>query len=190
MSDGDRVGDPGREGGRGHGRGRRRVELGPLVPDPTWRREFPYTSAGEELVTRRAFTRYLAAASGAFAVGTLGVAAVAQARQPTEGGPQAIVDLAEVPEGTSHLFRYPTDADPAILLHLDGGELRGFSQKCTHLGCVVFWEPGHDDLLCPCHEGHFDLRTGDPVAGPPDRPLPAIELEVRDGTVWALRMAT
>src|SRR5690606_10978483 len=38
-----------------------RRELGPLVPDPLWRREFPYTSAGDELVTRRDFTRYLAA---------------------------------------------------------------------------------------------------------------------------------
>ena len=98
--------------------------------------------------------------------------------------------LAEVPQGSSHLFRYPTGDEPAILLHLHDGELRAFSQKCTHLGCVVFWEPGHDDLLCPCHEGHFDLRTGEPVAGPPDRPLPAIDLEVRDGTVWALGMAT
>lgn len=167
-----------------------RRELGPLVPDPLWRREFPYTSAGEELVTRRDFTRYLAAASGAFAAGTLGVAAFAAARKVTTGRPQAIVALAEVPEGSSYLFRYPTSEDPAILLHLSGGELRAYSQRCTHLGCVVFWEPGHDDLLCPCHEGHFDLRTGEPTAGPPDRPLPAIAVEVRDGTIWALGVET
>lgn len=167
-----------------------RPELGPLVPDPHWRRDFPFTSAGEELVTRRDFTRYLAAASGAFAAGTLGVAAFAAGRDPDSGEPRPVVALAEVAEGSSYLFRYPTEADPAILLHLPGGELRAFSQKCTHLGCVVFWEPGEDDLLCPCHEGHFDLRSGRPIAGPPDRPLPAIDLEVRDGTVWALQMRT
>jgi Rieske Fe-S protein len=165
-------------------------ELGPLVPDPHWRQDFPYTSAGEELVTRRDFTRYLAAASGAFAAGTLGVAAFADRRQITTGEPQAVVALADLPAGSSHLFRYPTENDPAILVHLPGGELRSYSQKCTHLGCVVFWEPGRDDLLCPCHEGHFDLRTGQPIAGPPDRPLPTIDLDVRDGTVWALRMRT
>jgi Rieske Fe-S protein len=167
-----------------------RRSLGPLVPDPHWRRDFPYTSAGEDLVTRRDFTRYLAAASGAFAASTLVVAVVASGHQPPTGEPQPLVPLGDVPEGSSYLFRYPTSADPAILLHLPGGDLRAFSQKCTHLGCVLFWEPGQPNLLCPCHEGHFDLRTGEPVAGPPDRPLPAIDLEVRDGTVWATRMAT
>jgi Rieske Fe-S protein len=167
---------------------RRRIDI-PVVADEHWRRDFPYTSAGEELVTRRDFTRYLAAASGAFAAGTLGVAAYATARQTTTGEPTAIVALADVAAGTSYLFRYPTPADPALLLHLPDGELRAYSQKCTHLGCVVFWEDGADDLLCPCHDGHFDLRTGDAVAGPPERALPRIDLEVRDGTIWALRMA-
>lgn len=162
----------------------RRVEI-PLVPDEHWRRDFPYTAVGEELVTRRDFTRYLAAASGAFAACTLGVAAYSAAREETPAGPQAIVALSEVEQGTSYLFRYPTSADPAILVHLDDGELRAYSQKCTHLGCVVFWEEGGEDLYCPCHEGHFDLHSGEPLAGPPDRPLTQIGLEVRDGTVWA-----
>jgi Rieske Fe-S protein len=168
---------------------RRRIDI-PLEPDEHWRRDFPYTSAGEDLVTRRDFTRYLIAASGAFAAGSVAVAAVASSREPDTGQPQAIVGLADVAEGGSYLFRYPTRDDPAILLHLPGGELRAYSQKCTHLGCVVFWQPGHDDLLCPCHEGHFDLRTGEPIAGPPDRPLPSIGLEVREGTVWAMGVET
>ena len=167
----------------------RRRELGPLVPDEHWRRDFPFTSAGEELVARRDFNRYLVAASCAFAAGTLGVAAFAAGRDTTSGETRAIALLADVPEGASHLFRYPTDADPAILVHLPDRELRAYSQKCTHLGCVVFWEPGADDLLCPCHEGHFDLHTGEPVAGPPDRPLPGIDLEIRDDIIWALGMA-
>lgn len=168
---------------------RRRVDI-PVVPDETWRRDFPYTSAGEELVTRRDFTRYLAAASGAFAAGTVGVATFASRHHPATGDARPVVALAAVAEGSSHLFRYPTPADPAILLHLHGGELRAYSQKCTHLGCVVFWEEHAPDLLCPCHEGHFDLRTGHPVAGPPDRPLPEIRLSLREGTVWALGMVS
>jgi Rieske Fe-S protein len=171
-------------------RPRRRVEV-PLVADEEqWRRDFPYTSVGEELVTRRDFTRYLAAASGAFAVGTVGVAVFAATRDTVTADPRPIVALASVPVGTSYLFRYPTGGDPAILLHLPDGALRAYSQKCTHLGCVVMWLPGHDDLLCPCHEGHFDLRTGEPIAGPPDWPLPAIDLEVRGDTVWALGTST
>jgi Rieske Fe-S protein len=41
------------------------------------------------------------------------------------------------------------------------------------------------EFECPCHEGLFNLE-GRPIAGPPDRPLARIEVEVRDGMVWAL----
>ena len=44
------------------------------VDPPKWRRDFPYTSGGEDDVTRREFTRYLVLGSGAFAVGTVAVA--------------------------------------------------------------------------------------------------------------------
>lgn len=154
--------------------------------EPVWRRDFPISSAGEDAVTRRDFARFLIAGSGAFAVGAVGFAAWTSLRRVNEGEPRPIVDLAEVPEGTDHLFSYPGDDDPAILVHLPGGELRAFSQQCTHLGCVVFWEADEEQLICPCHEGHFDARTGDPTAGPPDRPLGRIDVEARDGTVWAL----
>jgi Rieske Fe-S protein len=156
------------------------------TPIPRWRDEFPLTSQGEELVARRDFTRYLLVASGAFATGAAGAAVWATLQSANTGEPQAIVALDQVPQGGEHLFRYPTSADPAILVHLPNGELRAFSQKCTHLGCVVFYQPDHERLYCPCHEGEFDPSSGDPTAGPPDRALARIDVEVRDGTVWAL----
>lgn len=156
---------------------------------PLWRDEFPLTSQGEELVARRDFTRYLLTASGAFAVGGVGAAAWATLQSANAGEPQPIVALADVPEGTEHLFKYPTDDDPAILVHLPGGDLRAFTQKCTHLGCVVFWQSDEHRLYCPCHEGAFEPTTGEPIAGPPDRPLSRIDLEVRDGTIWAQGMS-
>jgi [acyl-carrier-protein] S-malonyltransferase len=36
-----------------------------------------------------------------------------------------------------------------------------------------------------CAAGSFDLATGAPIAGPPQRPLPRINLEVRDGVIYA-----
>ncbi|MFV0316445.1 MAG: ubiquinol-cytochrome c reductase iron-sulfur subunit [Microthrixaceae bacterium] len=154
--------------------------------EPLWREEFPFTSAGEESIARRDFARYVLAASGVFAVGTAGAAVWAGLQRTNTGSPRPIVELSEVPEGTEHLFKYPSDDDPAILVHLPGGELRAFSQKCTHLGCVVFWQADEDRLFCPCHEGVFDPVTGDPTAGPPERPLGRIDTEVRDGVIWAL----
>ena len=163
-------------------------EPDPGVPvrDPVWRQDFPLTSAGEDEVTRREFVRYLVLASGGFAAGNVGIALWSSLRSINEGSPQPIVALDRVAEGTAHLFDYPTGADPAILVHLPGGELRAFSQKCTHLGCVVFYEPETGEMECPCHEGHFDAASGEVLAGPPQRPLGRIDVEVRDGTVWAL----
>lgn len=156
------------------------------VDDPVWRKDFPLTSAGEDEVARREFVRYLVLASGGFAAGNVGVALWSSLRSINEGEPRAIVDLDRVPEDSAHLFHYPTDADPAILVHLPGGELRAFSQKCTHLGCVVYFQPGTEELECPCHEGFFDAESGDVISGPPQRPLGRIDVEVRNGTVWAL----
>lgn len=153
---------------------------------PVWRRDFPYTSAGEERVTRREFARYLALASGAFAAGTVGVAAWASARRVPVGEPQRVVTLADVPVGGTHLFHYPHEEEPAILVRLGEDEVVAWSQHCTHLGCVVYYAPEERLLECPCHEGFFDVRTGDVVAGPPERPLPRIALEVRDEVIWAV----
>jgi Rieske Fe-S protein len=154
--------------------------------EPVWRQDFPLTSAGEDEVTRREFVRYLVLASGGFAAGNVGIALWSSLRSINHGAPRPIIDLARLPKGMAHLFDYPTDADPAILVHLPGGELRAFSQKCTHLGCVVYYRSGSEEMECPCHEGHFDAVTGEVLAGPPQRPLGRIDVEVRDGTVWAL----
>ena len=154
--------------------------------DPVWRQDFPLTSAGEDEVTRREFVRYLMLASGGFAAGNVGVALWSSLRSINEGEPRPIVALREVPEGTAHLFHYPTSADPAILVHLPGGELRAFSQKCTHLGCVVYYKPDTEEMECPCHEGHFDATDGSVISGPPQRPLGRIDVGVRSGVVWAL----
>lgn len=157
------------------------------LPVPRWRRDFPYEAAGEEEVTRREFARFLVAGAGAMAVGNVGLAAWTQLRSINTGEPRAIIALDEVPVGETHLFRYPTGNDPAVLLRLGEAEVVAFSQKCTHLGCVVFFEAEEDRWHCPCHEGNFDTRTGEVLSGPPVRPLGRIDVEVRDdGQVWAL----
>ena len=51
--------------------------------------------------------------------------------------------------------------------------LVAFSQQCTHLSCAVVPQPEQNRLFCPCHEGAFDLQSGRPIAGPPNRPAHA-----------------
>ena len=137
------------------------------VADPVWRQDFPLTSAGEDEVTRREFVRYLVLASGGFAAGNVGVAVWSSLRSINEGEPRPIVALAQVPEGTAHLFHYPTGADPAILVHLPGGELRAFSQKCTHLGCVVYYAPDRGRWSAPATRATSTPSPATCWPGPP-----------------------
>ena len=154
---------------------------------PKWRADFPFTADGEDEVTRREFARYLVLASAAFAAASVGTAVLTSVRPFDRGGAQPILPSRALPAGGVHLFRYPTDNDPAIIVRLAGGGLRAFSQKCTHLGCVVTWQGATEQMLCPCHDGVFDARSGLPVAGPPQRPLGSIAVEERaDGMVWAI----
>jgi Rieske Fe-S protein len=157
------------------------------VPVPIWRRDFPYEAAGEEEVTRREFARYLVLGAGAIAAANVGLAVWTQLRSINTGEPRSIVALASVPVGDTYLFRYPTEADPAILLRVDEREVVAFSQQCTHLGCVVYYQAQENRWHCPCHEGNFATLSGDVISGPPTRPLGRIDVEVRDdGNVWAL----
>jgi Rieske Fe-S protein len=104
----------------------------------------------------------------------------------TPPGRKRIAALGDVPIGTALMFDYPGDHDPCLLIRLHEEQLVAFSQKCTHLSCAVV--PRFEDgvLHCPCHEGYFDLATGQNIAGPPPRPLPEIELEITDGKVYAV----
>lgn len=152
--------------------------------EPAWQRDFPYTTSGEEEVTRREFNRFLMGASIAAAASTGLLSIWTMLRPVNNGSPSPIIALDDLPVGSSHIFAYPSANDPAIVIRPDGDTVLGFSQRCTHLGCVVYWVPGDRRLECPCHEGAFSLE-GEPVKGPPDRPLGRIDVEVRDGVVWA-----
>ena len=154
---------------------------------PIWKRDFPYEAAAEEEVTRREFAKYLVLGAGSMAVANIGLAAWTQLRSINAGEPRQIIAASDVPIGDTHLFRYPTESDPAVLLRVDDTTVVAFSQKCTHLGCVVYFESEENRWHCPCHEGNFEPLTGNVISGPPTRPLGRIEVEIRDdGTIWAL----
>lgn len=159
----------------------------PADDQPIWQRDFPYEVIAEEEVTRREFTRYLVLGAGTMAAANVGLAMWTQLRSINIGEPRAIVALAEVAIGDSYLFRYPSKRDPAVLMRLGESEVVSFSQKCTHLGCVVYYQTDEQRWHCPCHNGNFDTRTGAVLTGPPPRPLGRINVEIRDdGQVWAL----
>ncbi|HUG84959.1 MAG TPA: ubiquinol-cytochrome c reductase iron-sulfur subunit [Euzebya sp.] len=157
-------------------------------PDPDLVAERIARLTTDELVTRRGYLRILGVLSGGLALGSVSVAAGAFTR-PTQGATAQVVitdDAAGMPVGGSVRFTYPTDRNPALLLRLDEATYVAYSAVCTHLQCEVLARPEEGDLYCPCHEGYFDPASGAPTAGPPERPLPGIQLEQRGNTILAV----
>jgi nitrite reductase/ring-hydroxylating ferredoxin subunit len=149
--------------------------------------EFPYERDDEAQVTRREFCNFLGLTSAALFLGAGGFAAKAalDARKSESFAAAEIVGADTLAPNSSLNFNYPAEQDSAILIRTANGEYHAYGQKCTHLACPVYYSRDHQRLECPCHEGAFDVATGNVLYGPPPRPLDTIEVEVRDGQVWA-----
>ena len=150
--------------------------------------EFPYERDDEAQVTRREFCNFLFITSGALFLSTAGFAgkSLYDRSKNVQFAPMNINGAAELQPGNSLNFFYPDENDSAILIRTIDGKYHAYGQKCTHLTCPVYFSKENSRLECPCHEGGFDVQTGNVLYGPPPRPLDRVEIEVRDGGVWAV----
>jgi arsenite oxidase small subunit len=135
---------------------------------------------------RRAFLKSAVGASITLGIATLPFSGLAFSNKKDNTNRVEIAKLADVPKDSAVNFNYPTEDEPAILVHTKDGKLKAYNNKCTHLQCPVFYEKEESVLLCPCHRGFFSVANGQPLAGPPQRELPIIKLEVEDGTIYAV----
>jgi Rieske Fe-S protein len=99
-----------------------------------------------------------------------------------------VAGLDQIPVGGVLTLTYPEAHDDCVVARVAERELVAYSQKCTHLSCAVRPLLNQGVIHCPCHEGYFDLRSGRPIAGPPRRPLPVIQLQVRGNDIYATRV--
>lgn len=83
--------------------------------------------------------------------------------------------VGELAPNSSKIFKFGDV--PGILINTNEGELIAFSAVCTHLACTVHYEEETETILCPCHNGRFDL-SGKVISGPPPAPLEAYNVEV------------
>ena len=155
--------------------------------EPHWKTDFSVDWEKTSYITRREFTRFLALGSGAMAVGNVYLAVRSSFSSPRTQFPRLEVASVEAlqPRGFKS-FEYPDKGQHAILLRHIDGTFSAFSQRCPHLGCSVYFSEESQKLECPCHEGFFDAKTGDVLAGPPQRGLAAVKLEITDGKIYAV----
>lgn len=156
--------------------------------EQSWREQFPYHWDADEAVTRREFVRFAVLTSGALFVGTVVLGILGKIDSRKRNKRQLIMPANQLEPGQAKYFHYPSSGDQAMLLRLNDGSYRAYSQKCTHLSCAVYYEGDKDTLYCPCHEGFFDPTTGEPTAGPPQRRLPRIAVEEDGGNLYATEM--
>ena len=101
--------------------------------------------------------------------------------EETPSEPALVSPEDELGPGESKTIRF--GRYPAIVINTSKG-LRAYSAVCTHFACVVKWNPEHNEIECPCHEGYFDPFNGEVISGPPPTPLNALQVEVEDGDIF------
>jgi Rieske Fe-S protein len=161
-------------------------DRGAAEAQPKWRRDFPIDAGQDEYVSRRELVKFMVLTSGAFVVGQawlLVKSLVERASAPPAAAAIARVD--EIAVGGSKTFQFPDGSPPRLLIRTGAASFVAYDQQCTHLACPVVAVFAERKLHCPCHNGWFDLETGRPVAGPPQRPLPRVTLEIRQDLVYA-----
>ena len=145
---------------------------------------------GKSEITRRRFCNRVLLATSAMALGAAGLKVEGAAQQHGKliaYPPMRIEGAERVLPGSFLYFSYPTPKDAAVLVRAQDGEYVAYSRRCAHLGCSVDFNNARRCLVCPCHQGAYDARTGFVLFGPPPRPLNPIVLEMRaGGQLWAV----
>jgi Rieske Fe-S protein len=97
-------------------------------------------------------------------------------------GGQELAKTSEIPVGGGTIFK----DQKIVVTQPKKDEFKAFSAICTHLGCIVKWDPETRKILCPCHAGVFGA-DGKVVGGPPSRPLPEYEV-LKQGNELKVRL--
>jgi len=154
--------------------------------EPNWKKDFPIEKTKALHVSRREFAKFLGMLSAALALSNGGIV-IKSLLFPKEGlkGEHFVCNVSEVAVGEMFQFKIEgTRVVPYILIRLEEDHWRAFEQKCTHLACAVRYRVDLNQIECPCHQGFFNVESGDVIAGPPPRRLPQLEVVVRNEKIY------
>ena len=91
----------------------------------------------------------------------------------------ALAATSDIPVGSGTIFSGPK----VVVTQPTAGDFKAFSAVCTHMGCIV-GTVSNGTIDCPCHGSQYSITTGDVVAGPAPKPLPAEQITVSGGSIF------
>jgi nitrite reductase/ring-hydroxylating ferredoxin subunit len=100
------------------------------------------------------------------------------------GGKTLAGTTTDIPAGTGKVVAM--GSSPVIVVNGEGG-VKAFSAVCTHLGCIVGYDSTSKQIICPCHDGHFNPISGAVISGPPPAPLKPIGVSVEKDQIFLVQ---
>ena len=89
------------------------------------------------------------------------------------------IDAAKLSDVTSTTPKHVRfNKKPVILIQNEKGQIKALSTVCTHLGCIVEYQPEQKNFHCNCHGSVFD-SDGKNISGPASRPLEPYRVEIK-----------
>ena len=141
-------------------------------------------SPGQQTATRRGLLDWFIGACGAVCGAAMVGPAAAYLWPITKTGPVKVRE--DVGDDASwaiwESLKVPISGTPILVIKTDKGYV-AYSAVCTHLGCLVEFDPAEKDIKCPCHAASFDIE-GQVTGGPPPRALPPYGVSVVQGRVY------
>ena len=135
--------------------------------------------------SRRKFLTWLSRGFlGLWAVGGIGVVTTYMGSREGDESAGRLVHVGPFDQlriGEIRLVRH--GVTPFFVIRTNETNVVAISAVCTHVRCILNVDRDHRTIVCPCHEGRFDLK-GNVLSGPPPRSLPAYEVSLRAGEVY------
>ncbi|MFN8221076.1 MAG: Rieske (2Fe-2S) protein [Fimbriimonadales bacterium] len=146
----------------------------------------------DEEMSRRGFVRVAVTGVSIAYVAAIGYPIYRYLNSPVEKSvamaavKEVVLDKADaMAKGTVLMFKF--GIRPAMLIHHQDDSWVALDAVCTHMGCTVKFDPAQNQIVCGCHGGRYDPKTGQNVAGPPPRPLKQYVVAVNKGSVTVSR---
>lgn len=158
----------------------------------------------DDSVSRRRFLTFVIGALGGLIAIIIGVPAFVSAiltpminsRKKVEERWFELGKVTDFKPGPPALIRWTEDSKDgwvtttayrsAWVYTADGQNFTVWNPKCTHLGCLTYYDSQTNTLDSPCHAGIFGLPDGRVVSGPPPRSLDTMPVRVQDGNLYCV----